>query len=121
MNRLLSLAGALLIATAGVTVAQASPGSDAWVANSGAALQATVAEAGLAHEGKTVKIRVKLGASGPSAVRIVESSGSTDFDSAVKDAARKADLARPPSDLVGRTVTFTLGDQASGPSAAGAQ
>lgn len=121
MNRLVSLTGALLIAIAGVTAAQASPASDAWVAKTTASLQSSVEQAGLAGDGKVVKIRLKLGSAGASAVLIAETSGSADFDSAVKAAARKADLARPPSDLVGRTVTFTLGDPAANPSATGAQ
>ncbi len=109
MNRILPLAGALLIATLGVSSANASPASDAWVAKTKAALQARVEAAGLADDGKTVKIKLRLGSSGADSVQIAETSGSSDFDTAVKGAAKAADLARTPSDLVGRTVTFTLG------------
>lgn len=109
MNRIIPLAGALLIAIAGASAANASAGSDAWVAKTKAALQAKVEAAGLADDGKTVKIRLRLGSSGADSVTIAETSGSTDFDTAVKGAAKDADLSRPPSDLVGRTVTFTLG------------
>jgi len=108
MNRILTAAGALLIAAAS-TAAFASPASDAWVAKARAALEAQVAEAGLTDDGKVVKIRVKLGSAGADAVLIAETSGSADFDTAVKAAAKKADLPRPSSDLVGRSVTFTLG------------
>lgn len=109
MTRLLPLAGALFIAAAASTAAFASPASDAWVAKARAAIEAQVAEAGLADDGKVVKIRVKLGSGGADAVLIAETSGSADFDTAVKTAAKKADLPRPSSDLVGRSVTFTLG------------
>lgn len=109
MNRIIPLAGALLIAIAGTSAANASTGSDAWVAKTKAALQAKVEAAGLADDGKTVKIRLRLGSGGAESVSIAESSGSADFDTAVKGAAKDTDVARPPSDLVGRTVTFTLG------------
>lgn len=109
MNRIIPLAGALFIAVAGASAANASAGSDAWVAKTKAALQAKVEAAGLADDGKTVKIRLRLGSSGADSVTIAETSGSTDFDTAVKSAAKDTDVARPPSDLVGRTVTFTLG------------
>ncbi|HYE46418.1 MAG TPA: TonB C-terminal domain-containing protein [Caulobacter sp.] len=108
MTRLLPLAGALLLAAA-ATAAHASPASDAWIAKTRAALEAKIAEAGLADDGKSVKIRVKLGSAGADAVLIAETSGSADFDSAVKAAAKRTDVPRPPSDLVGRSVTFTLG------------
>lgn len=109
MTRILPLAGALLLAIAAASAANASPASDAWVAKTKAALQAKVAEAGLADDGKSVKIKLRLGSAGPSSVVIAETSGSADFDSAVKGAAKDTDVPRPPSDLVGREVTFTLG------------
>lgn len=109
MNRILPLAGALLVAIAGASVANASPASDAWVAKTKAALQAKVEQAGLADDGKSVKIKLRLGGAGPTSVVIAETSGSADFDTAVKGAAKSADVSRPPADLVGREVTFTLG------------
>ncbi len=109
MNRIIPLAGALFIAVAGVSAASASPASDAWVARTKAALQAKVEAAGLADDGKSVKIRLRLGSAGPSSVTIAQTSGSADFDTAVKGAAKDTDVARPPADLVGREVTFTLG------------
>jgi outer membrane biosynthesis protein TonB len=109
MNRILPLAGALLLAGLGASAANASPASDAWVAKTKAALQAKVAAAGLADDGKSVKIKLRLGSAGPSSVVIAETSGSADFDTAVKGAAKDTDVPRPPSDLVGREVTFTLG------------
>lgn len=109
MNRIIPLAGALLLAALSASAANASPASDAWVAKTKAALQAKVEAAGLADDGKSVKIKLRLGSSGPSSVVIAETSGSADFDSAVKGAAKNTDVPRPPSDLVGREVTFTLG------------
>ncbi len=109
MNRIIPLAGALLIAIAGASAANASPGSDAWVAKTRAALQAKVEAAGLADDGKTVKIRLRLNSAGADSVQVAQTSGSADFDNAVKGAAKDTDLTRPPSDLVGRTVIFTLG------------
>ena len=109
MNRIISLAGALLLAVAGASAANASPASDAWVAKTKAALQAKVAEAGLADDGKSVKIKLRLGSAGADSVQIAETSGSSDFDTAVKGVAKDTDVPRPPSDLVGRVVTFTLG------------
>lgn len=109
MNRIIPLTSALLIAAFGATSAFAGPASDAWVAQTKAALQAKVEAAGLADDGKTVKLRVRLGAAGPNSVQVGQSSGSVDFDNAVKSAAKDTDVSRPPSELVGRTVVFTLG------------
>jgi TonB family protein len=109
MNRITSLSIALLISAGAASAALASPGSDAWVAKTKTTLEAEVAQAGLADDGKSVKIRVKLASDGADGVTVVSTSGSRDFDDAVKAAARKAAISRPPSDLVGRTVTFTLG------------
>jgi TonB family protein len=110
MNRIASFTGAVLIAAAAFTAANASPGSDAWVAKTKAALDSQVAAAGLADDGKAVEIRIKLGSAGADGVIIAKTSGSRDFDDAIKAVARKANVSRPPSDLVGRTVTFTLGE-----------
>jgi len=118
MNRFISLAGGLLIAASTATLALASPASDAWVAKTKATLDQQVAAKGLNDDGRSVRIRVKVAPDGAGAVTIVESSGSSDFDTAVKSAAKSADFARPPAELVGRTVTFTLGDDAA---ASGAQ
>ena len=113
MNRILPLAGALVLAAATVSVAEASPASDAWVSRTGAALQSQVGAAGLSDDGKVVQIRVKVAPDGAGAVIVAGTSGSRDFDDAVKAAARKADIARPPAELVGRTVTFRLGDSSA--------
>lgn len=109
MNRFISLAGGLLIAASTATLALASPAADAWVAKTKASLDAQVASQGLADDGRSVRIRVKVAPDGAGGLTIVESSGSADYDAAVKAAARKADVSRPPAELVGRTVTFTLG------------
>lgn len=109
MNRIIPLAGALLIAIGGASAANASPASDAWLAKTRAALQAKVEAAGLADDGKTVKIKLRLGSAGPDSITVARSSGSADFDNAVKAAAKATDVSRPPSDLVGRAVNFTLG------------
>ncbi|MDO9336133.1 MAG: TonB C-terminal domain-containing protein [Caulobacter sp.] len=109
MNRILPIAGALLLATLGATAANASAATDAWVAKTKAALQAKVEAAGLADDGKVVKIKVRLDYAGAEAVQVAQTSGSADFDNAVKSAAKEADVPRPPSELVGRSVTFTLG------------
>ena len=106
---LVSLAGALLITAFGASAAFAGPASDSWMAQTKAALQAKVEAAGLADDGRKVKLRLRLGAAGPNSVKVAQTSGSLDFDSAVKAAAKDTDLSRPPSELVGRTVTFTLG------------
>jgi TonB family protein len=113
MPRILPLAGALILAAAAATVAQASPASDAWVSRTGAALQSQVGAAGLSDDGKAVQLRVKVAPDGAGALMIAGSSGSRDFDDAVKAAARKADIVRPPAELVGRTVTFRLGDSSA--------
>lgn len=118
---LLAFAGAAFLSLAANTLAFASPAADAWVAETRAAFEASLAEAGLADDGRAVALRVTVSAKPDGAtLRIVRSSGSQDFDSAAKAAAAKADLKRAPAELVGRTVTFTLGDPAAGPSAAGA-
>ena len=90
MNRILPLAGALVLAAATVSVAEASPASDAWVSRTGAALQSQVGAAGLSDDGKVVQIRVKVAPDGAGAVIVAGTSGSRDFDDAVKAAARRA-------------------------------
>jgi TonB family protein len=119
MKRLVAFAAIALFS--GATAAHAGPAADAWIAETGATLQTAVDGAGLSDEGKVVKLRFKLGAGGPNAVQIAESSGSADFDAAAKTAARKARLSRPPAELAGRSVVFTLGDPSSGSSAADAR
>ena len=113
MNRILPFVGALLVAAASVSVVQASPASDAWVSRTSANLQSQVGAAGLSDDGKVVQLRVKVAPDGAGALIIAQTSGSRDFDDAVKAAARKASIARPPAELVGRTVTFRLGDSSA--------
>lgn len=103
---------AIIAATAALAFASsafASPASDAWVAKTRAALQAKIAEAGLADDGKTVQLRVRVDSQGAGSVTIAGTSGSSDFDTAAKAAAKSADVSRPPAELVGRTVVFTVG------------
>jgi len=117
----LAFAGAATLSLAAHSLALASPAADTWIAQAHAAFEASLADAGLADDGKAVALRVTISADPDDAtLRIVRTSGSQDFDSAAKAAAGKAKLKRPPAELVGRTVTFTLGDPASSPSATGA-
>lgn len=118
-TQLTSLAAGLLLSAALGAAAHASPASDQWVADARTALQSRVADAGLADDGKAVVIRIK-------AVRdykdyapaVKETSGSSDYDKAVRDALKGVRLPAPPSELSGRTVAFTLGQPATGASAA---
>eukprot|EP01030_Chromulinospumella_sphaerica_P024964 gene24964-25077_t len=103
-----------------MTLAHAGSASDAWIAQTKAAFAEKIAAAGLNDDGKAVALKVTISARPEgNTLRVVRSSGSGDFDSAAKAAVRDADLKRPPAELIGRTVTFTLGDPAAGPSAAG--
>lgn len=122
MNKsFLAFAGAASLSLAAHSLAFASPAADAWIAQARTAFDTRITEAGLADDGRAVALRLTVSADPDAAtLRIVRTSGSQDFDSAAKAAAAKARLKRPPAELVGRTVTFTLGDPASGPSAAGA-
>lgn len=117
-SQLIAFAGAAVLSLAGASLAHAGQSADAWIAQAKAALDAKVADAGLADDGKTVAVRVTVTADPDDVtLRIVRSSGSQDFDSAAKAAAKSADLKRPPAELIGRTIVFTLGDAAPGPSA----
>ena len=114
--------GATLLSAASMTLAHAASASDAWIAQTRAALAEKIAAAGLDDDGKAVAIRLSIsGSPGGDSLRIVRSSGSGDFDAAAKAAAKKADLKRPPRELIGRTVIFTLGDPAARLSDTGAR
>jgi hypothetical protein len=118
-TQLITLAAGLLLSTASATAANATPASDQWVADASVALQARVADAGLADDGKAVVIRIK-------AVRdykdyapsVKESSGSADYDQAVRNALKGVRLPAPPNELSGRAVAFTLGQPVAGASVA---
>lgn len=111
------VAGALLSVAAATSV-HATPAADQWVAESRATLQARVAEAGLADDGKAVTIRVKAVRDHKDyAPSVKQSSGSTDYDAAVRAALKGVRLPAPPAELNGRSVAFTLGEPASGTSA----
>jgi TonB family protein len=117
---LLAFAGAAVLSAASLTLAHASAASDAWIAQTKAAFAEKIAAAGLADDGKAVALKVTISANPDgNSLRVVRTSGSGDFDAAAKAAVKDADLKRPPSELVGRTVTFTLGDPAAGPSETG--
>ncbi|MDB5471452.1 MAG: hypothetical protein JWR84_3012 [Caulobacter sp.] len=118
--QLLAFVGATALSAASMTLAHAGSASDAWIAQTRAAFADRIAAAGLADDGKTVGIRLNIsGSPGGDSLRVVRSSGSGDFDVAAKAAVKDTDLKRPPRELIGRTVTFTLGDPAAGPSDAG--
>ncbi len=119
-SHLLVFAGAALLSAASLTLAHASPASDAWIAQTKAAFAERIAAAGLDDDGKAVALKLTISAGqGGNSLRVVGASGSGDFDTAVKAAVKDAELKRPPPELVGRTVTFILGDPDAGPSAAG--
>lgn len=116
---LLAFAGAAVLSAASLTLAHATPASDAWIARTKAAFAERIATAGLNDDGKAVALKVTIAANPrDSRLRVARTSGSRDFDDAARAAARAADLDRPPPELVGSAVTFTLGDPAAGPSAA---
>ena len=118
--QILAFTGAVVLSAAAQTLAFAGSASDAWIAQTRAAFAEKIAAAGLDDDGKAVGIRLSIsGSPGGDSLRIVRSSGSGDFDTAAKAAVKDADLKRPPRELIGRTVTFTLGDPAAGPSASG--
>lgn len=118
-TQLTTLAAGLLLSAALGAAAHASPASDRWVADASAALQARVAQAGLADDGKAVTIRIKAVRDYREySPRVKESSGSTDYDNAVRDALKGVRLPVPPTELTGRAVAFTLGQPATGASAA---
>ena len=111
----LSLAAGALLSVASLTSAFAATAADRWIADSRAALQARVAEAGLADDGKAVAIRIKATSDDKRyAPKVERSSGSADYDVAVRDALKGVKLTAPPVELNGRGVTFTLGQPAAG-------
>lgn len=114
-TQLLSLAAGALLSAASLTAAFAATAADRWISDSRAALQARVAEAGLADDGKAVAIRIKAtGDDKRYAPTIERSSGSADYDLAVRGALKGVKLPAPPVELNGRRVTFTLGQPAAG-------
>lgn len=114
-TQLTSLAAGALLSAISLTAALAGPAGDAWLADARATLQARVAEAGLADDGKVVAIRIKASESfhdyRPAVAR---SSGSLDYDAAVTASLRGVRLPAPPIEISGRGVTFTLGAPAAG-------
>lgn len=114
-TQLIALAAGALLSAASLTSAYAATASDRWIVEARAALQAKVAEAGLADDGKAVVIRIKATADDKRYAPAVErSSGSADYDLAVRDALDGVKLPAPPVELNGRRVTFTLGQPAAG-------
>jgi|GEM_PF-1554214 len=118
-TQLLSLAAGALLSVASLASAQAATASDRWLADARAALEAKVAAAGLHDDGKAVVIKIKATADTKRYAPTVErSSGSADFDVAVRDAIKGVKLAPPPVELNGRGVSFTLGQTVAGAAAA---
>lgn len=116
----LSLAAGALLSALSISTAFAATASDRWIADARAVLQARVAEAGLADDGKTVSIRIKATADDKRyAPSVARSSGSADFDQAVRDSLDGVKLPRPPIELNGRGVTITLGETAGGATTGG--
>ncbi len=122
-TQLLSLAAGTLLSAALFANAHAATPSERWIAESRAALEASINAAGLADDGKAVAITIKAAEDQKGyAPRIVRSSGSTDYDAAVREAVKTVKLGAPPVELRGRGVTFTLGTaSAGGASSAGAR
>lgn len=120
-TQLLPLAAGALLSVASLSTAFAASDSEQWLADARAALQARVAAAGLDDDGKTVAIRVNASPdSRRYAPSVARSSGSPDFDVAVRAALTGVRLPAPPVSLNGRGVTFTLGQPAADGAATGA-
>lgn len=103
-------AGALLSATT-LTVAQASPAGDQWLANARATLEARLAADAVPDAGRRLVIKLNA-TTEPRAynLRILHTSGSAEYDDAARRAFSGIRLGRPPEELRGRSVTFTLGE-----------
>ena len=120
-TQLLSLAAGALLSAASLAPAQAATAADRWLADARTALEAKVASAGLHDDGKAVVIKIRATADNKRYAPTVErSSGSADFDLAVRDALKGVKLAPPPVELNGRGVSFTLGEAAAGGASTGA-
>lgn len=116
-TELIALAAGALLSVATLTIAHASPAGDQWLADARATLEGRLAGDAVPDAGR--RVVVKLNATTEPRtynLRIVGTSGSPEYDDAARRAFAGVKLARPPEDLRGRGVTFTLGD----PSAAGA-
>ena len=79
----------------------------------------SAAEARLSTAGVTLAapFRFKARVSGDGTLmnaQLVESTGSRDLDETALRALRRMRVAGPPTELVGRTITLTLGEQVSG-------
>jgi TonB family protein len=111
-TRLLGL-GALAVAAASLQAAHAAPLTDLYLQRLDAAAEERLDASGVALNGATVAIKGHVGGDGRlSAGRIVRSSGSRDLDDAARQALRGLRIGGPPTELAGRTVTLTLGDEA---------
>lgn len=114
-TQLLGLAAGALLSVAAASTALAATAADRWIAEATAKLQARVAEAGLADDGKAVGIRIKATSDDKRyAPSVARTSGSADFDNAVREALDGVKLPAPPVELNGRGVTFTLGQATDG-------
>ncbi|MES2033219.1 MAG: TonB C-terminal domain-containing protein [Pseudomonadota bacterium] len=110
-TQIIAFAAGALLAVVPLAAAQASADADRWLAESQAALQARITQAGLNDDGRVVVIRIKASESFRDyGAQVAESSGSADFDNAVKTALKGVRLSTPPIDLSGRRVSFTLGE-----------
>lgn len=119
-TELFALAAGVLLSAATLTVAQASPAGETWLAEARAALEARLLGDAVPDAGRTVVVR--LNATGePKSYNptIVGSSGSLEYDAATRQALKGLKLKTPPAELRGRKVTFTLGEaQTAGASTA---
>jgi hypothetical protein len=104
--RLLLLAATALAAVVSLSQANASPAADQWLAGARGQIQDRLTAAGL-NDAVAVQIKVS---NDPRGYALQLSSGNRDEAAAAQTALKGLKLASPPDELLGRKVTFKLGE-----------
>lgn len=105
----LSAAG-MLLAAAPLSPALASADTDRFVAAATADAGERLAKRGVDLAGKSLVVRAHVGADRLSGARVVSTSGSAELDEQVEGALRNLRTEAAPVELLGRELTFTLGE-----------
>lgn len=114
----LSAAGLLLAAAPLSPALAASADTDRFVAAATADAGERLAKRGVDLAGKSLVVRAQVGADRLSGARVVSTSGSAELDQQVEGALRNLRTEAAPVELLGRELTFTLGEPGPQPAVA---
>ncbi len=104
--RPLLLAATALAAVVSLSQANASPAADRWLAGARGQIQQRLAAAGLTDP---LAVQIKV-STDPRGYALQLSGGNRDDNAAAQTALKGLKLTSPPDELLGRQVTFKLGE-----------